>query len=336
MKILLTGSAGFIGMHVAIKLLKLGFNVTGIDNFSSYYDVNLKKARLKYIQKLNSNFIFNEIDICNEIALKKLFSDSQFEVVIHLAAQAGVRYSIENPKTYLDTNINGFLNILENSKNNNVEHLVYASSSSVYGLNSSETFSESDHTDHPIAIYGVTKKTNELMAHSYSSLYGIPTTGMRFFTVYGPWGRPDMALFIFTKAILDRKPIKVFNNRKMVRDFTYIDDIAEGVVKIAQKRATISKNFNSKLPDPSVSSVPYRIFNIGNSQPRLLDEYIFQIEKELGIKAIIDYQPMQKGDVVSTSSNTSKLENWINFKPNTSIERGIKLFINWYKYFYRS
>ena len=334
LKLLITGVAGFIGMHLAIKLLKNNHNVIGIDNLNDYYDVNLKKARIKNIQLLQRNFTFLKTNICNLKDVEKLFTEKKFDVVINLAAQAGVRYSIENPHAYVDTNIQGFLNILEACRHSKISHLVYASSSSVYGLSEAEPFLETTNTDHPVALYGASKKANELMAHSYSHLYNFPTTGLRFFTVYGPWGRPDMALFLFTKAILENKPINVFNSGNMIRDFTYIDDIVESIYRIIFKPATPEKKFNSKDPKNYISSAPYRIFNIGNSQPRILNDYISILEKLLDKKAIKNYLPLQKGDIVSTASDTNILYDWINFKPETTIEEGIERFVNWYKKFY--
>ncbi len=334
MNILVTGVAGFIGMHVAKKLIKENHYVVGIDNLNNYYDVNLKKSRLKNILNAKKSFKFLQIDLINKNKLSNIFKKERFNCVINLAAQAGVRYSIENPESYIETNIKGFLNILECCRDNSINHLVYASSSSVYGINENYPFSENHLTDHPLALYGATKKSNELMAHAYSHLYSIPSTGLRFFTVYGPWGRPDMALFIFTKSILLNKPIKLFNKGDMIRDFTYIDDIVEGIIRILKKPAKPSSVFNKKKPLTSISSAPYRVFNIGNNKPVTLEEFIIAIENALGKKAIKEFLPMQSGDVYKTISNTEKLERWIDFVPNTNVEEGILNFVNWYKEYY--
>jgi UDP-glucuronate 4-epimerase len=335
LNILVTGVAGFIGMHITKKLLDKEHIVIGIDNMNDYYDVNLKKARLDNIYKSSKNFSFLQIDICNKIELNSLFIKYNIDTVVNLAAQAGVRYSIENPQAYIDSNIQGFLNILEACRDNKISHLVYASSSSVYGLNSSNPLSEDSDTDHPVALYGATKKANELMAHSYSHLYKIPTTGLRFFTVYGPWGRPDMALFLFTKAILENKPISVFNSGKMIRDFTFIDDLVQAIYKVILKPAKPDKDFDFNFPNSSISSAPYKIFNIGNRQPRLLEDYISILEDQLNKKSIKNNLPFQNGDILSTASDTEQLYKWINFEPKTSIEVGINKFVNWYKEFYR-
>lgn len=333
MKILVTGAAGFIGMHTALRFLKRGDEVIGVDNLNSYYDVNLKKARLA---KLNDyeNFSFYKINIADRTQVQKLFESERPVKVIHLAAQAGVRYSIVNPYEYIDSNIQGFINILEGCRNKNIAHLVYASSSSVYGGNTSLPFSENQNVDHPCSLYAATKKSNELMAHSYSHLFELPTTGLRFFTVYGPWGRPDMALFKFIKAIFEKSPIEIFNHGKMIRDFTFVDDIVEGVVRVTDKLASINNEFNPKNPSPSTSNNPFRIFNIGNNQPISLLDYIDTLEKTLGIEAKKIYLPMQPGDVPETTADTQALYNWINFKPNTSIEVGIKSFVEWYLEYY--
>lgn len=333
LKILVTGAAGFIGMHTALRFLKRGDEVIGVDNLNSYYDVNLKKARLA---KLNDyeNFSFYKINIADRTQVQKLFESERPVKVIHLAAQAGVRYSIVNPYEYIDSNIQGFINILEGCRNKNIAHLVYASSSSVYGGNTSLPFSENQNVDHPCSLYAATKKSNELMAHSYSHLFELPTTGLRFFTVYGPWGRPDMALFKFIKAIFEKSPIEIFNHGKMIRDFTFVDDIVEGVVRVTDKLASINNEFNPKNPSPSTSNNPFRIFNIGNNQPISLLDYIDTLEKTLGIEAKKIYLPMQPGDVPETTADTQALYNWINFKPNTSIEVGIKSFVEWYLEYY--
>ena len=335
MKILVTGSAGFIGMHTSLELLKRGDEVIGIDNLNDYYDVSLKKSRLEILKEFK-NFTFIKNNIEDFPALEKAFIKYLPKKVIHLAAQAGVRYSLENPDAYIKSNIQGFMNILELCRHNNVEHLTYASSSSVYGGNESLPFSEHDSVDHPVSLYAATKKANELMAHTYSHLFSLPTTGLRFFTVYGPWGRPDMALFLFTKAILEGKPIDVFNKGNMTRDFTFIDDIVEGVIRVSDKTAFPNHSFSSKSPDPATSKAPFRVFNIGNSQPTPLMDYISAIENALNIKAKKNLLPMQLGDVQSTSANTSELNKWVNFKPNTPVEEGVTKFVNWYLNFYQS
>ena len=333
MKILVTGSAGFIGMHVSIKLLDRGDEVIGIDNINDYYDISLKNARLQKLKKYK-NFKFIKTDIENALELNKIFKEESPDKVVHLAAQAGVRYSLTNPDAYIKSNIQGFLNILENCRYHNIQHLSYASSSSVYGGNQKLPFSEHDNIDHPVSLYAATKKSNELMAHTYSHLFQIPTTGLRFFTVYGPWGRPDMALFLFTKAIIEGQPINIFNNGNMIRDFTYIDDIAEGVVRVNDKPAKACPKFDALNPDPAISNVPYRVFNIGNNNPTELMVYISEIESALGIKATKNFMPMQMGDVPATCSETSELFDWVGFKPDTSIEVGVQKFIKWYKEFY--
>ena len=334
MKVLITGTAGFIGMNTAIKILERGEEVIGIDNINDYYDVNLKKARLQKLEKYK-NFTFNQINLENKVEIGKIFSKEKPQHVIHLAAQAGVRYSLENPHAYISANIEGFLNILEGCRYNDVNHLTYASSSSVYGGNEKLPFSEHDNIDHPVSLYAATKKSNELMAHTYSHLFNLPTTGLRFFTVYGPWGRPDMALFLFTKAILEGKPINVFNKGNMIRDFTYIDDIVEGIVRVSDKPATPCLNFDANSPDPATSNSPYRVFNIGNNNPVELMNYIKALEIALGIKAKKNFMPMQMGDVPATCSDTSELYKWIGFKPDTSIQDGINNFVIWYREFYK-
>jgi len=335
LKILITGIAGFIGMHIGKKLLNIGHSVYGIDSLNDYYDVKLKKARLNEFNKLNKKFTFKKLNICNKHALNQLFKDEKFSIVVNLAAQAGVRFSITNPDDYIKSNVSGFLNILECCKNYSIKHLVFASSSSVYGSNEKIPFLENDNTDHPISLYGATKKSNELMAHTYSSLYKLPTTGLRFFTVYGPWGRPDMAPYIFTKSILSKDPIKVFNNGNMKRDFTYIDDIINALSKIIFKKATSNQLFDPKYPLSSSSNAPYRIFNIGNSNPVKLTDFIKAIEKATGEIAIIDNQPMQLGDVKNTFSNTDAIEKWISIKSKTNVNEGILYFVDWYKKFYK-
>lgn len=334
MKVLLTGAAGFIGMHTSIKLLKRGDMVIGIDNINDYYDVALKEARLKRLKKYE-NFTFIKADVENKSVIEQVFGDYSPDNVIHLAAQAGVRYSLENPHAYISANIKGFLNILESCRYNNVKHLTYASSSSVYGGNTKLPFSEHDNVDHPVSLYAATKKSNELMAHTYSHLFDLPTTGLRFFTVYGPWGRPDMALFLFTKAIIAGEPINVFNHGRMIRDFTYIDDIVEGVIRVNDKLATPCPNFQSDSPEPCSSNAPYRVFNIGNSRPVKLMDYIEALETALGVEAQKNFLPLQMGDVPSTCSDTSELHNWVDFQPNTYINDGVSNFVNWYKGFYK-
>lgn len=338
MAVLVTGAAGFIGFHLSKRLIKNGITVIGFDNLNNYYDIKLKKERLKHLniiaEKTGSNFIFIKGNIQDKPKIEEIFKIYMPNKVVNLAAQAGVRYSIENPSAYIQSNLVGFSNILEACRNFNVKHLVYASSSSVYGGNTNMPFSENKSVDHPVSLYAATKKSNELMAHAYSHLYNIPSTGLRFFTVYGPWGRPDMALFLFTKSILNNEPIKVFNNGEMIRDFTFIDDVAESLIRILNKPAIQEKTFNTEDPDPSNSWAPHKVFNVGNSKPTPLIEYIQAIEDELGIKAQKILLPMQLGDVAATESDSSKLQKWIDFKPNTSIKEGIKKFIKWYREFY--
>ena len=329
----MTGVAGFIGMHSAKKLLDDGHEVIGIDNLNDYYDVSLKEDRLKTLEGYQ-NFRFVKLDIKDQKDMLSLFKKELPQRVLHLAAQAGVRYSIQNPYIYIDSNIQGFINILEGCRAIKTEHLVFASSSSVYGGNEKVPFSEHDNVDHPVSLYAATKKANELMAHTYSHLYQIPTTGLRFFTVYGPWGRPDMSPMLFTKAILANEPIQVFNHGDMMRDFTYIDDVIASVNETLFKTATPNINFDAKHPDPATSHAPYRIFNIGNSQPVPLMHFIETIENALGKKAIKNMMGMQAGDVKVTSADTSGLNQWVNFKPNTSIEEGVKRFVDWYKTYY--
>ena len=331
MKILVTGAAGFIGFFVSKKLLDLGHKITGIDNLNDYYDVELKNNRLKNIDSDNFNF-FN-IDLVDEPSLNSIFLNKKFDCVINLAAQAGVRYSLENPHTYINSNIVGFSNILEACRHNNVKHLIYASSSSVYGMNKSVPFSVKDNVDHPASLYAATKKSNELLAHSYSHLYNIPTTGLRFFTVYGPWGRPDMAYFLFTKAILEGNPIKVFNKGDMKRDFTYIDDIVFGITSLLDKPAKSDQNLNSPS-DPSVSSAPYALYNIGNNNPVELGKFIETIEDILGIEAKKEYYEMQPGDMKETFADIDELSNLTGYKPTTSLRDGLQNFIDWYKDYY--
>ena len=338
MTILITGAAGFIGYHLSKNLLDKDNFVLGFDNLNSYYDVSLKKARLESLFKSSGEkniFKLIEGNLEDKQKLTKIFEKYKPKIVINLAAQAGVRFSIENPSAYIQSNIVGFGNILELCRNFNVENLIYASSSSVYGGNANIPYKESQGVDHPVSLYAATKKSNELMAHTYSHLYGLPCTGLRFFTVYGPWGRPDMALFLFTKSIIKGETIKIFNNGNMIRDFTYIDDIIESLIRLINKPATKDINFDKINPNPSTSWCSHRIFNIGNSQPIPLMEYIYAIEKALGIEAKKEYLPMQAGDVEITSADTSSLERWINFKPNTSINDGVLKFVEWYKNFYQ-
>jgi len=333
MKILLTGVAGFIGMHSAKKLLDDGHEIIGIDNLNDYYDVSLKEDRLKALESYK-NFRFLKLDIKDQKDVLNLFKKESPQRVLHLAAQAGVRYSIQNPYVYIDSNIQGFINILEGCRAIKTEHLVFASSSSVYGGNEKVPFSEHDNVDHPVSLYAATKKANELMAHTYSHLYQIPTTGLRFFTVYGPWGRPDMSPMLFTKAILANEPIQVFNHGDMMRDFTYIDDVIASVNETLFKTATPNINFDAKHPDPATSHAPYRIFNIGNSEPVPLMHFIETIENALGKKAIKNMVDMQAGDVKVTSADTSELNQWVNFRPSTSIKEGVKRFVDWYTNYY--
>lgn len=329
MHVMITGAAGFIGSTLAIRLLERGDTVTGIDNMNNYYDVALKEARLQRVSQY-PKFSFQKMDIADRPAMEKLFAENKFDAVMNLAAQAGVRYSIENPHSYIDANIVGFCNVLEGCRHSKVKHLVYASSSSVYGANTKQPFSEHHNVDHPVSLYAASKKANELMAHSYSHLYGMATTGLRFFTVYGPWGRPDMALFLFTKGILAGEPIPVFNNGNMVRDFTYVDDIVEGVVRVIDNTAVPNPNWTGEAPDSATSYAPWRIFNIGNSNPVALMRYIEVLEENLGKKAIFNMMPMQNGDVPSTVADTSELKAVTGYKPDTTIDFGIKKFVEWY------
>lgn len=348
MKILVTGTAGFIGFHLAERLLKDGHEIIGLDNINNYYDVNLKFARLKesgiakkqvayghFVQsKKYSGYRFIKLNLEDRDNLLRLFEQEGFDMVVNLAAQAGVRYSLVNPYSYIDSNISGFLNILEGCRHNEVKHLVFASSSSVYGANTKMPFSVRHNVDHPVSLYAATKKANELMAHTYSSLYKIPCTGLRFFTVYGPWGRPDMALFLFTKAILEGKPIDVFNYGRMQRDFTYIDDIVEGVVRVLEKIPGPNPKWNGEAPDPSSSYAPYKLYNIGNNNPVELIRFIEVIEDCLGKKAEKNLLPIQPGDVPATYADVDNLIKDVGFKPSTSIEEGIRSFVNWYRTYY--
>jgi UDP-glucuronate 4-epimerase len=330
---LVTGAAGFIGYHVARRLLDRGDDVIGVDNLNDYYDPALKEARLRLLEP-HERFRFVRADIGDQAAMAKLFADHRPRRVVHLAAQAGVRYSLTNPFAYTRSNIDGFLTILEGCRHHEIEHLVYASSSSVYGANTRQPFSEHDNVDHPVSLYAATKKANELMAHTYASLFRIPATGLRFFTVYGPWGRPDMALFKFTRGILAGEPIPVFNEGRMIRDFTYIDDIVEGVIRVLDHTAAADPAWTSDDPDPARSYAPWRVFNIGNNKPVELLEYIKVIEDCLGKEAKLDLLPMQPGDVPSTMADVSELQNAVGFRPTTSVRDGIRRFIDWYREFY--
>ena len=333
MKILVTGVAGFIGMHVANRLIERGDTVVGIDNLNGYYDVSLKISRLDILKK-QARFSFQKCNIVDYRELDNIFNRKMFDCVVHMAAQAGVRYSIVNPHAYVDSNIQGFMNILECCRNHNIGHLVYASSSSIYGENGQLPFNENHNVDHPVSLYAATKKANELMAHSYSHLYGIPTTGLRFFTVYGPWGRPDMAPMIFTNAILRNKEIDVFNSGQMSRDFTYIDDIVDGVLGVVDKPATSNVNFNPLAPEPSSSQAPFRIFNLGKGRPTSLMSFIGVLEKVLGKKAQINMLAMQPGDVPATAADVSALQQWSGFQPNIEIQDGVAKFAEWYLDYY--
>lgn len=348
MKILVTGSAGFIGFHLANKLIAMGYDVIGLDSINDYYDINLKYSRLDYAgicrekikynyltkSHLKKNYKFIQLKLEDKTNLDNLFKTEKFDAVCNIAAQAGVRYSLQNPTAYVDANIIGFINILEACRHFDVSNLSYASSSSVYGLNESYPFSTSDNVDHPISLYAASKKSNELMAHTYSHLYGISTTGLRFFTVYGPWGRPDMALFLFTKAAIENKPIDIFNNGKMLRDFTYIDDIIEGIVRIINNPAKPNKTWSGKNPNPSSSSAPYKVYNIGNNNPVKLLDFISSIEDAVGKKIKKNFLPLQPGDVPSTYANVDDLVSNIDYKPNTSVQDGINKFVEWYREYF--
>lgn len=334
MKILLTGAAGFIGMTTALRLLARGDEVLGLDNLNDYYDVNLKQNRLQRLTS-HAGFRFIKMDVADQQGMAQLFAAEKFDRVIHLAAQAGVRYSLKNPQAYIHSNIVGFVNILEGCRHSQVQHLVYASSSSVYGGNTKMPFSEHDSVDHPVSLYAATKKANELMAHTYSHLYRLPTTGLRFFTVYGPWGRPDMALFLFTKAILEGRPIDVFNHGKMQRDFTYVDDIVEGVVRVLDRIASINPDYDASEADPATSNSPFRVFNIGNNNPVPLLDFIGCIEAALGKKAEKNLLPLQDGDVPETYANTDALREWVGFVPGTPVEQGVARFVAWYRDYYK-
>ena len=332
-KILVTGAAGFIGMTTTLRLLARGDEVVGLDNMNDYYEVSLKESRLQRLTAL-PGFRFVKLDVGDRAGMEALFAAEKFDKVIHLAAQAGVRYSLQNPHAYVDSNLVGFINILEGCRHHQVRHLVYASSSSVYGGNTRMPFSEHDSVDHPVSLYAATKKANELMAHTYSHLYGLPTTGLRFFTVYGPWGRPDMALFLFTKAILEGRAIDVFNHGNMQRDFTYIDDIVEGVIRVMDRTATVNPEYDPISADPATSNVPYRVFNIGNNNPVQLLDFIGAIEKALGKKAEKRLLPLQDGDVPATYANTDLLNDWVGFAPATPVEEGVGRFVAWYREYY--
>jgi UDP-glucuronate 4-epimerase len=332
-KVLITGAAGFIGFFLSKRLLDEGIEVVGIDNLNDYYDPGLKKSRLALLEPCGQ-FSFIELDMANREGMEALFRQHRFDVVVNLAAQAGVRYSLENPHSYVDSNVVGFLNILEGCRHSSVKHLVFASSSSVYGGNTKTPFSVHDNVDHPVSLYAATKKSNELMAHSYSHLYGLPATGLRFFTVYGPWGRPDMAYFLFTKAILAGKPINVFNHGKMKRDFTYIDDIVEGVIRVMKNQPQANPDWDRFKADPATSYCPFRVYNIGNNQQETLMHFIEVLEECLGKKAEKNFLPMQNGDVPVTYANVDDLTRDVGFKPSTTIEDGLKKFVEWYRGYY--
>jgi UDP-glucuronate 4-epimerase len=332
MHLLVTGAAGFIGAALAHRLLDRGDTVVGLDNLNDYYEVSLKQARLDRLTA-RPGFRFVKLDLADRAGMSALFASERFDAVAHLAAQAGVRYSLKKPDAYVDSNLVGFGNILEGCRHGRVAHLVYASSSSVYGLNAKMPFSEEDSVDHPVSLYAATKKANELMAHVYSHLYALPTTGLRFFTVYGPWGRPDMSPYLFIRAMLAGEPIKVFNHGEMLRDFTYVDDIVEGVVRVIDRPP--APGDASLLDSPATSTAPYRVYNIGNSQPVPLLEYIATFERALGVKAKLDLQPMQPGDVVATAADTSALERAVGFRPSTPLAVGVQRFVDWYRDFYK-
>jgi UDP-glucuronate 4-epimerase len=335
MKYLVTGAAGFIGHNACKVLLARGDEVVGLDNLNDYYDVQLKKDRLQQIKAMNNNgFLSIEMDLADRVGIEKLFKEHEFDKVVNLAAQAGVRYSIENPHAYIDSNIVGFINILEGCRHHNIKHLVYASSSSVYGANEAMPFSVHDNVDHPLSIYAATKKSNELMAHTYSHLYGLPTTGLRFFTVYGPWGRPDMALILFTRAILKGEPIKVFNYGKHRRDFTYIDDIVEGIIRTLDHNASVNVDWNGENPDPATSRAPWRVYNIGNQSPVELMDYISTLEKYLGKQTEKILLPLQPGDVPDTFADVDALVADVGYRPRTTINEGIERFVKWYQTYY--
>jgi UDP-glucuronate 4-epimerase len=333
MKVLVTGAAGFIGMHVSVALTTRGHEVIGLDNMNDYYDISLKEARVRQLRHFD-NFTFERADVALQADVKSIFARHAPDRVIHLAAQAGVRYSLINPDAYVKSNLTGFVNILEACRHSACEHLVYASSSSVYGGNEKLPYSEHDNVDHPVSLYAATKKSNELMAHTYSHLFGLPTTGVRFFTVYGPWGRPDMALFLFSRAIIEGKPIEVFNHGRMQRDFTYIDDIVEGIVRVTDRPAQPDQNFDPLKPDPATSNVPYRLYNIGNHRPVSLMDYIEALEMALGRKAQKKFLPIQPGDVPATHADTTLLRRDTGFAPSTSVHDGINKFVEWFRSYY--
>ncbi len=331
--VLVTGCAGFIGYHLALRLLREGCTVVGLDNMNPYYDVSLKQARLSQLQDFTP-FVFRQVSLEDRADMECLFQEHEFSVVVNLAAQAGVRYSLTNPHSYVDSNLTGFLHILEGCRHRKVGHLLFASSSSVYGANTRMPFSVHDNVDHPVSLYAATKKANELMAHTYAHLYGLPSTGLRFFTVYGPWGRPDMALFLFTRAILAGEPIQVFNHGRMRRDFTYIDDIVEGIVRIMERAPEPNPDWNGDAPDPGTSYAPYRVYNIGNNQPVELMRYIEVLEECLGMKAEKNFMPLQMGDVPATYADIDDLARDFGFQPRTSIEEGISRFVQWYREYF--
>lgn len=334
-RVLVTGAAGFIGYHLCRRLLEEGRTVTGLDNLNPYYSVQLKEDRLGLLSAY-PRFLFRRLDLADREGMNRLFSEERFAVVVHLAAQAGVRYSLENPHAYAEANLTGFLNVLEGCRHGEVEHLVFASSSSVYGANTLLPFSVHHNVDHPVSLYAASKKANELMAHAYSHLYGLPCTGLRFFTVYGPWGRPDMALFLFTRAILEGRPIQVFNHGRMQRDFTYIDDIIEGVVRVMARRPAPNPAWRGDRPDPGSSYAPYRIYNIGNNRPVELERFIAVLEEVLGKKAVKEYLPLQAGDVPATCADVEDLAADVGFRPATPLETGIARFVAWYRSYYRT
>ncbi|MEM9830566.1 MAG: NAD-dependent epimerase [Bacteroidota bacterium] len=334
-KVLITGVAGFIGFHLANRLGKEGYQVIGIDNLNDYYDVNLKEDRLALLQENHSNFIFQKAELEDKSIIDQLFEEYRFDYAVNLAAQAGVRYSLKNPYAYTASNVTGFLNILEGCRHFPVKHLLYASSSSVYGANTQMPFSVHHNVDHPVSLYAATKKANELMAHTYSHLYNIPTTGLRFFTVYGPYGRPDMALFLFTKAILEDRPIDVYNHGNMKRDFTYVDDIVEGIARLLPRTAQPNPDWKGDYPDSATSFAPYKIYNIGNNRPIKLLDFIEEIEKNLGKEAKKNFMPIQDGDVPATYADVEALMQDTGFKPETSIQEGIKKFVEWYRVYYK-
>lgn len=333
--ILVTGAAGFIGFHLTKKLLECGEHVVGLDNMNDYYDVSLKEARLAVL-RLQANFVFEKVDLADKVNLESVFQRHTIHKVVNLAAQAGVRYSIDNPDVYVSSNLVGFVHLIECCRHHHVEHLVYASTSSAYGANTKQPFDESQNVDHPMALYAATKRANELIAHSYASLFHLPCTGLRFFTVYGPWGRPDMALFKFTKAILARQPIDVYNHGKMIRDFTFVADIVEGICRALENPAQPNPDWNSDMPDPATSYAPYRIYNIGNNQPVPLMDYIAALEIALGKKAEYHFMDMQAGDVPSTFADVSRLEKELGYKPQVTVQEGINQFVGWYLDYYKN